>query len=1004
MKTIRLLLSALLILQNILLPFSYVGNQIIPTRYVSAAEEIPIIEIEYDTKDNYTPEAKEYVTKVNSQANNGKLYNFYTLSGVVKTVKVLETGKDGNDPESKGYYKTGIGAPGYLIVAYDAINGNSLSYQDWIAATTTNENGKFAIPIEKTNSGVFLVVLKPEGDTFRFITSYDIGAAKINRATTYPENGINIGVIELVDEIKTIEELEEDIPNSVKVWDEKKYWACGEESKITYTKGDIRAQASVTAKESRSGNVSLNSIKNLIAGNLPTLNIPTSPSVPVTNNIYTGRSAFILGNDISLGASMKSFFFNGINNLITNENDVLPPCSDFLKSNQINTSDRNNNYYISSGMSGLSLPGTVENMMETYEIQQETLDRTDACREPSGEIKKYSWLREKGYVGPILQNIRGDENHYNMATRISQNKAENDSIANLENENSEKEISRTKAFPTKEEREITGTADPSGDTPAMVEYKTFIPLNNENVNTFTTTYTDKAQGTLFNIPGMEPEETSTLIYEIGVPKGLCSMSEVEKDGKNLNLNDALKAGFDEYNPVSESFVVTNSLIENYQNGEKVKVEDLGNINFYDDYLKGNVVMSFLKNLVVTLNGYLNPTEGLKTMTSCAYPTNTDDPNSYKVLNGDDSDLEGDTPLEECNSSKEKYGEMTCEIVNIGGGDIEYRQYKNYSYECSGETEYKIDFISEEDTSNTTELKGSPAKTAKLISQSFQTPGEMPLDIRGANITIFQLAGQAKVEGSKMSLEKSPEMHAKSDFDKTRFSVAIPDGTEGKVLAYNTSLIKLIDRSSRSSTQETEYIYAGGGSSGGAMPDALENPIPCPVGNDTCGAMITCESYPNCHGSNSYWSFMGESCTFSIPGIIGTMGPLDSSSVCSNKTPKAGDYGYALDVISTCGERWVYAPKYEDITEWKVVKSGSLSNSQYANFMDLEGIAGGKVIKLRFLHLGQIFANTGATVLPGASVAEYATWVIGGTDNSHLHIEMLIDGKAVPPEGNLQCGA
>jgi|GEM_PF-1576645 len=990
MKWLRLSLVAILCLENILIPFTYTQ---------AATGDIPIVEINYQTKDNITPEATEYVQQVNAAATNGKLYSFYTLSGVVKTVKALEKGgSDVPGEEKKGYFHTGDGAPGYLIIAYDVISGKSLSYKDWIAATTTNENGKFALPIEKTNSGVFIVVLKRDGENFRFITSYDVASSKTNRATVYPENGLNIGVIEIPEENKDIGEYIEDLPNSVKVLDEENYWACGEPSKIIYKDEDYNTSATVKIPLTDSsfvGNkISWKTVKDVIDGNDTTDKIPAASKTPF-KDVKTGRMSITRGDNYT-GTMSTLNFYNGVVNRAQPTRDAtgIPSCAEFLKSRHLNTTDYNKNYYTYNGMSAMVLPGAAERKIADLEIQEDTLKATIACRDLSGKNKTYYDLLGEGYGSALLSEFFQDENFEKQYTYMkTQEKAENDSMLAGEQDDQPREV----PFPTKEEADLKGSPDPRGESPSLGEYTTMKPKKNQVTKIYSETFDAEPQGQAFNVPFLQPDEKGIFVYELGPFKELCAESAVQEGGKNIAKNEELKGSLDEYNRVTEGYLLTTKDLEAYKDGGTVTGSDLPNVKYYKDTLKENVVLSFLSNLITVFQGWLSPDKPLSR--DCFTVTDYD---NYTKLTGTAEEAKA-----ECETIQKEYGLMACEEIVIDDTTtppkMEYRRYNEFEYSCTGKEDYPLKVVSEQIEDGNTQLKTKPSSQGTLIRDSFSlgTSSETPILIGKSTMELIEVTG-AK-DSPIMRVKREIDSIATDTLDYLRFSATLPDGTENKAKEYNTAVVRLIDRTARSEGETDSYIYAGGGGSGGGTgerPGALDTPLPCPIGGGSCGAAIGCASYPYCHGSNKYWEGMTP-CAFFIPSLTGAKGPLDPSSICYNQNPKKPEYGYALDVSSTCGEKSVYAPIYGDLTEWKVTAVAIAAEHQ--SFVDVEGVSSGKTIKLRFLHMGNIFVSPGSSVVPGESIGIYDEWVLGGIDNSHVHIEMLIEGQAVPPEDNLQCG-
>lgn len=183
-----------------------------------------------------------------------------------------------------------------------------------------------------------------------------------------------------------------------------------------------------------------------------------------------------------------------------------------------------------------------------------------------------------------------------------------------------------------------------------------------------------------------------------------------------------------------------------------------------------------------------------------------------------------------------------------------------------------------------------------------------------------------------------------------------------------------------------------------------------------GAVNTATSYNSVsekgHGSNEYWSIVGNACWSNIPtewmtkiaGIVnnnplGARGPTQSAdagndNVCRNETLLSNWYGYAADFDTTAPCKTVFAPLIGGVTNW--VKSGSVTytnidhisgKSTQMNGVILTGINGDDVYKMLLYHLG--FVVPAQSYLAGQAVGELQTWINAvGTDISHVHIEML----------------
>ena len=990
MTWLRILLAIILVIQNLVIPFGYVR-----------AEEELVVHINYQTKDKKTPEAVEYVSQVNNAATNGKTYNFYTLSGVIKTVKAKEKGVEGSS-----YYHTGDGAPGYLVIAYDRISGRSLAYKDWVAATTTNANGKFAIPIEKTQPGVFLVVLRPVGDKFRFITSYDVSSELVGVAQHYPENGLNIGVIEYVDDQKSIQQYIDSIPDSIKVVDNEDYWDCGDESGFKYKHEGYETSAKFPVSltdRSYEGNViplrGSDSIETVLNGGTSLL-IPTNAEMLYRDQVE-GRSDRIAATNYT-GTMSSLSFFNGVLNRFQPTKDVyvIPSCTEFLKTKYINTGDYNKNYYTYNGITALLLPYTAQTKIEQGDMQEEVLRNTVACKNTDSTNKTYYDLVQEGYEG-VFQNFMVEENFQEtMTSRTFQDKVDNDSITNEPNDN----VARDVPFYA-DDAENNAAGNIRGEKAAVAEATQMIPKENEIKRIFSNALTEDAPYKTFSISNLSAKDQSLFVYEIGPLKTLCEITKVKENGTKLIKNEERKESLtlSQDDKTAGGWILTNA---DYVAGgptDPITQE----ITFYGDHLI-DTVFNFVSNLITRFASFINQSRKLEVNDSCFSPQNPENPGSYRLLT-----------KEECDQSKETYGSMACERVLIDSSTTpptyEYREYKKFVYTCAGASDYKLNLVSKQKDEGNIDMKGNtPNKNTENIREALRIDvgvgGEVPLSVGKGTIEIFEVTGAG---GPVMYVNKDIDSAATDTLDYLRFSMNIPDGTGKVELPYNEVVVKLIDRDARQAGDSN--IFAGGANIGNRQkPDPLENPLPCPVGNGTCGNLIGCDSYPSCHGSSSYWSFIGGtpgSC-YPIPSLTGTMAPIgDPNNPCSSKSPKGNDYGYALDVVSACGDRNIYAPSVSDISEWKVVTVRSVPqsggtptpSSSLQGFVDIEGIGSQGVIKFRFYHMGVIDVNSGDTIDPGAPVGAYATWMLaGGVDNSHSHIEMMVNGQAVPPEDNLQC--
>ena len=1034
MKWLRILLATILMTENLLVPFVYVNAAVPVTE--------PLVQIEYTTQDTYTPEASEYVAKVNAEATNGKTYDFYTLSGVVKTVKALPKNES---TTGANYDTTGEGAAGYVVLAYDRIGSTTLNYKDWIAGTVTNANGKFAIPIEKTQSGVFLVILKPADTSYKFLTSYSVSSAFTNRGTLYPENSLNIGVIDKVNIADLIlADIFTKVPETVSMIDKESFWSCGENELSTFKykhptyDRSVSFDLSLTDKSYTGNTLSLrdgdDSLRCIfyptpILG-CGTTAVPINPTELYKGDAVQGRNDRLAYKNYTSDMSALSAYSGVLNRTQPiNTDKVIPTCTRFLEAKNILTTNSNCNFYTCGGSSLLSLPNTVANKIITGEICEEVLRNTVVCIQEDGSEKTAWDLKNEGYEG-IGQNFKQCENFEESYTsRKFENKVDNDSVKNLcpendptctiEPEDGEEEFSRVDPF---DKTTIAGR----GTRMASVTSTQVLPKDNELKNIYSDALDENAPYRAYTVPFSTKTTNEVKIHEIGPLKSLCEISEVVKNGEKVFKNEERGARLTEMDTVAAGYVLTNKDL----NSTSPTVGWPGDsVKFFQDPIKLTIT-NFVQNLVTGFKDIFIRKDNLAGVLTCLTPSNQVE--IGRVALDESGNLIGGEPAEYSDpitGIKNLYGDFAVTAENSAIVPLEYWDaeqtlpkmerifyyYDTYTWKdidaCAGDGKYQIKSVAKQIDEGNIEMKGTtPRQNIEDIRNVFKVPtggmGDTPLSIGKAVIEVFEATGTGKP--LKMFMDVDSTNAATDVMDNLRFSMSVPDGTQNQEKPYLGAVVRLIDRATRQ--QGEDSIFAGGGSGGGGgeEPPALETPGTCPIGNGTtCTPIISCESYPGCHGNAEYWSIVGSGC-YAIPWITSsdtpTKSPIDSGAgSCNNTPPSRSNYGYALDVVSSCGDsdRNVYAPAIEDITEWTVT-AAHISTTAHNSYIDIEGITStNKTIKLNLYHLGagDLFVTQGQKVAPGAPLGKYDLW----PNNAHVHIEMLIDNKAAKPEDNLSCG-
>lgn len=855
MKFLRIFLSTLLLIENLVIPI---------TGVFAATTEIPIVEISYQTDDLYTPQASEYVAKINASKPSYQTtpYSYYTLSGIVKTVKAMPktanevlatnpqllsnvsgsnllaaaTPQDQNQASGLNYDTTGEGVPGYLIVAYDRITSTSLSYVDWIAATMSNAKGKFALPIEKTRSGVYIVVLKPTNEGFRFITSYDVSSNFLDRATKYPELGLNIGVTEKIESPKTLDQDTIDsIPNSVSIIDRKDYWDCGGSVQSAYKykspyhtrTADFKVKAT---DSSYVGNkLTAVEVQCMLDGNQPSEcspNVPPAQESPyVDPNGIEGRNDRLAYKNYTSTMSSLNTYTGTLNAKQPFKGQVvLPNCAEFLKSEKIKTGDSNKNYYTYNGLSLLTLPKTVDLKLKDQVISEDILKNTYACSDGSAK-KTYYDLKLEGHQEIIQNFLQSEDFSKTYTSRKYQDRIENDNVLNVCPEGDADCKSKYKAQPgeTEYSRADVFEADSTtqrGYALAALDSTQVRPKENEKNVLYSNYLTEDAPYKQLEVPYTPKVDNYAQIYEIGPLRSLCEITEVKKGGTKIIKNEERTTRLGDTDPVAAGFKLTNYAL---QEGAAVPAPASG--EFYKGEIKYSIA-NFISGLVSIFQGWFS--------------------------SGNSTDI------------------TTCVdgiTTNPTTGVYETNPTATYTYGCSGNVNYTIKAVAEQvDADAITETESVKNATTQKqsienIRDGFRVPtgrlGDKPLAIAKATVEIFEATNT--VSPARLYIDIDTTEASTDSTDSMRFNVRIPDGTGGGALAYSKAAVRLIDRTKIKDDQTN--FYAGGSSVGGGGGTTVNV-------NATCAPVSTMTSYKQC---DSQWG--------SISWGTGTCGNTVCNSGC-----------------------------------------------------------------------------------------------------------------------------
>ncbi|MFA6981461.1 MAG: hypothetical protein WC243_00310 [Patescibacteria group bacterium] len=188
---------------------------------------------------------------------------------------------------------------------------------------------------------------------------------------------------------------------------------------------------------------------------------------------------------------------------------------------------------------------------------------------------------------------------------------------------------------------------------------------------------------------------------------------------------------------------------------------------------------------------------------------------------------------------------------------------------------------------------------------------------------------------------------------------------------------------------------------------------CPIKSPT----ITSYSYngdpsasASFHGSNGYWEYVRTEVEerpvnedpkiykcYAIPGTIDTIRDHpNTGNVCDSSTPKATEYGYALDVI---GADKVCAPKFEagdGGNPWYVSSMFSIEKSGTGVVLEKTVEIDGKTLSYRMLimHINPSEGlHMGMQVENGYHLGNFFDYPGG----KHVHIELAVDNEVQRPE-------
>lgn len=382
--------------------------------------------------------------------------------------------------QENDYFKTTPGLEGFVVVAYENIDFASTSYHVWTHATTTNKNGKFAIPIDKSMYGAFLVVLRPEANgRFKFVASYEVSNLLPEHDSRRPENSLIITVNEEpIKNPQLISYHKDFIPEFVNLYSldkdnkENNYYACGAESNNKWADFNREADINLKFEDKLPFHKKIN--ENTLEKNTFDLLGDTRSLECIKNNPIRGKfgtttyiknyeeydcwkkgentEPFIYLNQQELytketikeglqnffylkSTSNSSNFYNGPLNLKlpiqSNKDLLIPDCKEFKSSYMLSTDDPNKNMYTYAGYSALEIPQITNAKISSGQIDPNVLNTT-ACKE-NGINVSFKELIDKGFEFPSLFFNTdylgpGGAVHY---TDIS-NKVSNDSTFNYD--------------------------------------------------------------------------------------------------------------------------------------------------------------------------------------------------------------------------------------------------------------------------------------------------------------------------------------------------------------------------------------------------------------------------------------------------------------------------------------------------------------------------------------------------------------------------------------------
>jgi len=500
-------------------------------------------------------------------------YDAVTLSGMVVSGMAMDIGE--------GYYETTPGLEGYVLATYEVIDFETTSYFNWTHATTTNKNGKFAIPIDKRSNGVFLVVLKPEPTgLFEFVQSYEVSSFLPQEQDRRPENSLVIVAQEAVSNPQTIEYYKDNLPEFVNLYSlnydnpESNFYMCSDKGNIEWSSFERQANIPLEFIDSPFDDNLEDNVLNTfeLEGNTRSLECildnplndgeelefgtreyveryedyycwgEKDPFLPINSNyLYTNREVKEGLTNLSYlkGYSDSSSFYNGPINLLkpTQANKNLGPvsCHEFESSSMIKTEDPNKNIYTFAGFSALEYPQSTKNKVNIGSIDPLILKRV-ACTDNGTDVN-YEELLEKGYefnsqfhtdqyLGP-----GGNTTYTNVSTLVT-----NDNVYNNKpnpQQASLYEDGRDSPFVV-DKKAISMAALESTVSDVYLEntliYGDYGRVRDDqkpsgSYNNFLYPYADKSPENIF-------------IYEIGPQRSLCEVTTMinDENGKNVIEN------------------------------------------------------------------------------------------------------------------------------------------------------------------------------------------------------------------------------------------------------------------------------------------------------------------------------------------------------------------------------------------------------------------------------------------------------------------------------------